>query len=334
MISVRSGPDAGAVYQLLPPRVTIGRDPASNNVVVNDPKVSRNAAVIEFSPEDISILDVSGRGKLSVNGQSGERLSIKGGDLIRIGDSELAFVVEAMQLPSVVPNQMNPNDEFAAPLALAGMPGLPTHQQPPRPHGPQMGGASDPRPSTHRQAPKKSGRGTFYAVVGILFAGLIYIGMSDQVAKKLDKGLRTTSEIEKDIADTDARNAEVVKKRAFRTEEEKTRYEEAQKHYIEGFRDYQKGNYTRAMRSFETARAIDPEHVLARRYFRQAEKQRDEAITNFLLEGRRYREKNMYSRCSAAIEKALITMPNKADLKYKQAEAMKKECDLLQDSRF
>ena len=55
-ISVRSGPDAGAVYQLLPPRVTIGRDPSSNNVVVNDPKVSRNAAIIEFSPQDISIL--------------------------------------------------------------------------------------------------------------------------------------------------------------------------------------------------------------------------------------------------------------------------------------
>lgn len=328
MISVRSGPDAGAVYQLLPPRVSIGRDPASNNVVVNDPKVSRNAAVIEFSPEDISILDVSGRAKLSVNGETGERLSIKGGDLIRIGDSELAFVVEALQLPVVVAGPQDMDGEFGAPLALAGQ-----HQRS-QSRGPQMGGASDPRPSTYRPAPKKSGRGTFYAVVGILFAGLIYIGMSDQVAKKLDKGLRTTSEIEKDIADTDARNAEVVKKRAFRTEEEKTRYEEAQKHYIEGFRDYQKGNYTRAMRSFETARAIDPEHVLARRYYRQAEKQRDEAVTNSLLEGRRYREKNMYTRCSASIDKALVMMANKEDLKYKQAEAMKKECDLLQDNRF
>lgn len=327
MIAVRSGPDAGAVYQLLPPRVSIGRDPESNNVVVNDPKVSRNAAVIEFSPEEISILDISGRAKLTVNGQSGERLSIKGGDLIRVGDSELSFIVEALQLPSIIPGPQDMNGDFGAPLALAG-------QHEPRSRGPQMGGASAPRPSTHRPAPKKSSRGTFYAVVAIVVGGLIYIGMSDQVAKKLDKGLRTTSEIEKDIADTDARNADVVKKRAFRTEEEKTRYEEAQKHYIEGFRDYQKGNYTRAMRSFETARAIDPEHVLARRYYRQAEKQRDEGITNSLLEGRRYREKNMYTRCSAAISKALVMMPNREDLKYKQAEAMKKECDLLQDSRF
>lgn len=315
-ISVRSGPDAGAVYQLLPPRVAIGRDPSSNNVVVNDPKVSRNAAIIEFSPQDISILDVSGRGNLSVNGQIGERLSIKGGDLIRLGNSELAFVVEALVIPD------------------PQMPALISPQ-----HNGGMGGAANPGLSARRSSSSKSkgkagNRGPFYLIVGLVLGGLIYIGMSDTAAKKLDKGLRTTSEIEKEISETDARVADAAKKRSFRTEEEKTRFEEAQKHYLEGFRDYQKGNYSRAMRSFETARAIDPEHALARRYYRQAEKQRDETVTQLLLEGRRYREKNMYSRCSAAIEKALVLMVNKDDLKYKQADTMKKECDLLQDRRF
>lgn len=329
MISVRSGPDAGAVYQLLPPRVSIGRDPGSNNVVVNDPKVSRNAAIIEFSPEDIQIFDVSGKAKLSVNGQVAERLSIKGGDLIRIGDSELAFVVEALQLPALV--QHRGGDEFGAPLALVGDGAGPASRQ--RQGHAQNPGAG-PRTQPTYQPPKKSGRAMFYAIFAVILGGIIYVGKSEQAAKKLDKGLRTTSEIEKEISETDARVAEVTKKRNFRTEEEKTRFEEAQKHYIEGFRDYQKGNYTRAMRSFETARAIDPEHVLSRRYYRQAEKQRDEAVTQLLLEGRRYREKNMHSRCSAAIEKALVMMASKDDLKYKQAEAMKKECDLLQDNRF
>lgn len=331
MIAVRSGPDAGAVYQLLPPRVTIGRDPSSNNVVVNDPKVSRNAAIIEFSPQDISILDVSGRGNLSVNGHVGERLSIKGGDLIRVGSSELTFVVEAMviqdpQVPALAGHQ-------GGGLALAGAPGGMAQGL----RQPGMGGAASPNAaprSSSKKGAKAGNRGPFYIIAGLVFAGLIYVGMSEPAAKKLDKGLRTTSEIEKEISETDARVADVAKKRSFRTEEEKTRYEEAQKHYLEGFRDYQKGNYSRAMRSFETARAIDPEHVLARRYYRQAEKQRDEAVTQLLLEGRRYREKNMFSRCSAAIEKALVLMVNKDDLKYKQADAMKKECDLLQDRRF
>ena len=322
MLVVRSGPDAGAAYQLLPPRVSIGRDPESNNVVVNDPKVSRNAAVIEFSPEDIRVLDISGKSKLYVNGQLNDRVSIKGGDLIRIGDSELSFVVEAMQLPAVVPPNMG------APLSLVGnSPGNSSHMS---------GGAAAPRSSTSSSRPRQSGgsRLPFYIIVGAIFAGLIYIGTSEQVAKKLDRGIRTTSEIEKEISETDARVADATKKRTFRTEEEKTRYEEAQRHYIEGFRDYQKGNFTRAMRSFETARAIDPEHVLSRRYYRQAEKQRDESVTALLLEGRRYREKDMFGRCSSAIEKALVMMPNKDDLKYKQAEATKKECDVLGDKRF
>lgn len=323
MLVVRSGPDAGAAYQLLPPRVSIGRDPESNNVVVNDPKVSRNAVVIEFAPEDIRVVDISGKSKLYVNGQLNERISIKGGDLIRIGDSELSFVVEAMQLPAVIPPNMG------APLSLVGnSPGQMSNSQ-------MSGGAANSRStSSSRQRQSGGSRVPFYVLVGAIFAGLIYIGTSEQVAKKLDRGIRTTSEIEKEISETDARVADANKKRTFRTEEEKTRYEEAQRHYIEGFRDYQKGNFTRAMRSFETARAIDPEHVLSRRYYRQAEKQRDESVTQLLLEGRRYREKNMFARCSSAIEKALVMMPNKDDLKYKQAEATKKECDVLGDKRF
>jgi pSer/pThr/pTyr-binding forkhead associated (FHA) protein len=314
MISVRAGPAAGATYQLLPPRVTIGRDPASNSVVVNDARVSRNAAIIEFQPEQITILDISGKGKLTVNGNHGERHSLKGGDIIRLGDSELVFVVEAMQLPAV----SNNNPQF-------GDGGI---------GAPQMGGSAAPRPA---EAPKSSHKkqkspATFYLVVAMIFGALIYVGTSEQGEKKLDSGLRSTSEIEKEMSDTDARVASVTKKRAFKTEEEKTRYEEAQKHYIQGFRDYQKGNYSRAIISFETAMGLDTENVLARRYYRLAQKQKDEATTNLLLEGRRYREKNMYSRCSAAIDKALVLMNNKDDLKYKEAEKIKQECDLLQEN--
>lgn len=314
MISVRAGPATGATYQLLPPRVTIGRDPTSNSVVVNDPRVSRNAAIIEFEPDQITILDISGKGKLTVNGNHGERHSLKGGDIIRVGDSELAFVVEAMQLPAV--------PQAHAPLANSG--GF---------SEPQMGGSAAPR---QQRSSKSSGKKQktptmFYLIVAALLGGLIYVGTSEQGPKKLDSGLRSTSEIEKEISDTDARVSAVAKKRAFKTEEEKTRFEEAQKHYLQGFRDYQKGNYARAIISFETAMGLDPENVLAKRYYRLAQKQKDEAVTNLLLEGRRYREKNMYARCSAAIEKALVLMNNKDDLKYKEAEKIKQECDLLQE---
>lgn len=315
MINVRSGPAAGATYQLLPPRVSIGRDSSSNNVVLNDPRVSRNAAVIEFSPEQITILDISGKAKLSVNGVPGDRHSIKGGDVLSIGESELVFIVEAMQLPTASAQSQSPALAGTAPLSPPGMGGFDAAA-----HG-----------SPRRSSTKKNNRGPFYFIVALVFGGLIYIGTSENKSKQLDAGLRTTSEIEKEISETETRVDAIIKKRQFRTEEEKTRYEEAQKHYLRGFRDYQKGNYSRAIGAFETAIGLDPENVLARRYYRLAMKQKDEAITNLLLEGRRYREKAMYSRCSAAIEKAMVLMTNKDDLKFKEAEKIRKECDLLQE---
>lgn len=324
MINVRNGPAAGATYQLLPPRVSIGRDPSSNNVVINDPRVSRNAVVIEFSPEQIVALDISGKGKLAVNGLPGDRHSIRGGDVIQIGESELVFIVEALQLPTPTAQPMT----GLAP-AMPGQGGI-SHSPIGTARGPGFDSGQDPIPKSN--APKRGGgRGPLYLIVALLLGGIILIGTSEEGAKKLDTGLRTTSEIEKEISETEARVEAIAKKRQFRTEEEKTRYEESQKHYLRGFRDYQKGNYTRAIGALETAIGLDPENVLARRYYRLAQKQKDEAITNLLLEGRRYREKAMYSRCSAAIEKALVLMTNKDDLKFKEAEKIKKECDLLQE---
>ena len=43
MLTVQNGPDTGATFQLLPPRVSIGRG-ADCNVILNDPRVSRVAA--------------------------------------------------------------------------------------------------------------------------------------------------------------------------------------------------------------------------------------------------------------------------------------------------
>lgn len=323
MINVRSGPAAGATYQLLPPRVSIGRDSASNNVVVNDPRVSRNAVVIEFTPEQIVALDISGKSKLSVNGVPGDRHSIKGGDVLQVGESELVFIVEALQLPA------NPQQGGGLAPALPGQGGFGGMSPSPG----HSGGGFDTgaQPKGRKPQPKRSNRGPLYLVVALVLGGIIVVGTSEEKAKKLDAGLRTTSEIEKEISETEARVDAIAKKRQFRTEEEKTRYEEAQKHYLRGFRDYQKGNYARAIGAFETAIGLDPENVIARRYYRLAQKQKDEAITNLLLEGRRYREKAMYTRCSAAIEKALVLMTNKDDLKFKEAEKIKKECDLLQE---
>lgn len=309
MISIRQGPDKGASYQLLPPKVSIGRSP-ENNIVLSDPKVSRAAAQIEFSPEQIVISDLSSRGSLAVNGRPTSLESIKDGDVIQIGETEFTFQVEALI------------------LAPVGTP-------PPSPQ--PIGSYTATRSNARRQAQAQNGGGgklMFYVILLALIGGGAWLMTSKPKINNPGIVLRTTDKMTEEVKASSDRVEEIIKKRTFKNDEEKTRFEEAQKQYQVGFRDYQKGQYMRAMREFETALAIDPDNQLARRYYKLAEKQRDEIVADLSLEGRRYKDKHMYSRCTAAFEKVLEQIPNKDDAKYKEAEALRKECELLQDERF
>ncbi len=319
VLTVRQGPDAGAVYQLLPPRVAIGRG-SDCDVILKDPRVSRSSAVIEFSMEQITIRDVSTRNGLYVNGENVLQASIKDGDIIHIGDTQMAFSVEAIPLPPPT------------------FPSTPRPFTPPFPGVPPAGGphaASAPPPPTPSYAPSGlSGRQKFYIGLGILVLGLVYLLTSETPKQKEEQTLRTVEQIEQEIQESEQRIEELMQKRVFKNNEEKVRFEEANRHFIEGFRDYQKAQYMRALRSFETAKTIDPKHPLAARYYKLAEKKRDELVAELTLEGRRYREKKMYARCSAQLEKVMSMIPNKQDLKYKAAEALKNECDKLAEQRF
>ncbi len=315
LLTVRDGPDAGTSFQLLPPRVSIGRG-SDCNVVLNDPRVSRMAAAIAFTMERIVISDLSGRQTLYVNGELSTEVTLKDGDLIQIGDSTLSFVVEAMPL-----NPSRPRSVSHAGGQFEGHAGYQSGSGPSPSRGPRGSGGL-------------SQRQRFYIIIGVIaiaFAGLM---LTEPKKPKKEINPRTVEDLQKEIEGSEKKQDEIRQKRVFTSDDEKTRFEEAQRHFNEGFRDYQKGQWVRAMRSFETARTIDPKHQLAARYFKLAEKERDAMIAALTLEGRRYREKSMFTRCSAQFEKVLDMIPNKEDVKYKSAEALKKECDLQLDGRF
>jgi pSer/pThr/pTyr-binding forkhead associated (FHA) protein len=314
MISIRQGPDSGSSYQLLPPKVTIGRAP-ENNIILTDPKVSRNAAVIELNVELITITDLSNRETLFVNGQQTASESIKDGDVIQIGETEFTFNVEALIL--------------APPLSLATSktqaPGSFTTTRAPGQQFQQV----------RRSPQQKGGSKMFFVIIILVLGGLgAFLFTGTPTIKNPGVSLRTQDAVDKETKASTDRAEDIIKKRTFKNDEEKTRFEEAQKQYLVGFRDYQKGQYMRAMREFETALAIDPDNQLSRRYYKLAEKQRDETVADLSLEGRRYKDKHMYSRCTAAFEKVLEQIPNKDDAKYKEADALRNECQLLDDERF
>ena len=87
----RSGPDAGQSVPLSPGVTRLGRD-HSNDVVINDPNVSRNHAQIELKGGRYTLRDAGSSGGTMFDGRNvnGEEL-LTSGATIKLGDTELMF---------------------------------------------------------------------------------------------------------------------------------------------------------------------------------------------------------------------------------------------------
>jgi hypothetical protein len=88
------GPDA-TPYPLSNATMTIGRDPASNDIVLNDDRVSRRHAQLQVQGTSVTIVDLGSRNGTFVNGQpvTGQR-ALNPGDVVSIGGLQLVYQAE------------------------------------------------------------------------------------------------------------------------------------------------------------------------------------------------------------------------------------------------
>ncbi|MDI6712278.1 MAG: FHA domain-containing protein [Anaerosomatales bacterium] len=91
MLVVRKGPDAGERFYLDRPRLTVGRNPASD-IFLNDVTVSRSHAVIEVGPEGVTIEDAGSLNGTYVGDVRVDKATLKHGDLVQIGRFQLLFL--------------------------------------------------------------------------------------------------------------------------------------------------------------------------------------------------------------------------------------------------
>src|SRR5437016_517009 len=81
------------VYQLSQPEATIGRDP-QNDLVLDDPRVSRRHAVLQQTLEGVFIRDQQSGNGTFVNHQRVTDIKLTDGDTIKLGDSTLIFTAQ------------------------------------------------------------------------------------------------------------------------------------------------------------------------------------------------------------------------------------------------
>lgn len=110
---MRTGPNPGKVFELSQDEITIGRD-IGNNVVVNDPEVSRRHTRLRSQAGGYVIEDLGSTNGTFVNGQRlmGPHM-LKSGEQVMLGD-RVAFSYEAMQFD---PNATLVSGAQAAPAA-------------------------------------------------------------------------------------------------------------------------------------------------------------------------------------------------------------------------
>lgn len=89
---VRTGSAQPVQFELGGPLISIGRA-SDNDVIVDDPQVSRHHCQLKLRHGAYSLSDLGSRNGSSVNGQPVDEIALGPGDLIRIGDTEIEFQV-------------------------------------------------------------------------------------------------------------------------------------------------------------------------------------------------------------------------------------------------
>jgi len=91
LLVVRKGPEVGERFYLDRPRLTVGRDPASD-IFLNDITVSRNHATLERAGDEVSVVDAGSLNGTYVNGVSIDRAILRTGDAVQIGRFQMVFL--------------------------------------------------------------------------------------------------------------------------------------------------------------------------------------------------------------------------------------------------
>lgn len=313
-MQILSGSDKGKKFKLHPPHTTVGRE-NSNHIVLQDPKVSRHHLTLHFFPDDVTFEDHSQKKTVRINGKTPGSLSLRSGDIIHIGDTHLKFEVVSVAHELQAPAAQHLSAAQAAQ-------NLSSSQQNYQAYPYQ---APTPRAQKSFQL---NGIHKILIVFSVLIAGVFLLSKDGDKKTKLNDEIRTDEMIQKSIEISQQLQQQLEEKRI----KQAPGRAEAQKLYLKGFRDYQKGNYLRAMASFQAAVAADSHHELAIRYYSLAQRKNDELIDSSLQMSQKYKAKAMFERCVAYSEKVMTLLTNSKHPKFEEAMQIRKECQLLQES--
>lgn len=330
--TIVGGAMAGTVRLMTETHFTIGRSPDCQFVIVNDPKCSRRHANVDCDADGCEITSLNPENMVAVNGSPMQKARLQDGDVVTIGSTQIQFNTTSL-----------PDESSARRLSVvtpepSATPQ--THYRPPQTYAPPMPatyGAPYPQQyrarsrSSRRPAPSSGSKRLYlYSGLALLFL-MIYLGGG---AKKKDTlKIRTEQQIQADIAAANKLQESAMNDNAHRFDRSVTS-REAQENFVRGFRDYRKGQFERALGSFQTCLALEPTHVLCNHYVRLAQRRFEELIQYNMVLGRQYRDQNQFRACRSAFGNAMAMIKDVSSITYREAKANYDACNAMEEGRF
>lgn len=330
-LTVLTGAEKGTVYRLMSKTATIGRGTDNDIVISSDPKSSRKHASISFTDNGVEIFDDSQKNKIYVDKKLTKRATLNNNAIIQLGDTQFQFKVLTNQ--SMVPSQSFANQKNGL-LTPALPPQNSVLSEAPQEQN-KLGhvGGIDAAPQSHRNKARKGNKLFFYSLVTIL--GVFgYLLLSDtKKASDENTRIRTELEIEKDIKEA-KRKSDALRKQNEKSGKNTQQYKQAQSNFVQGFRDYRKGQFERSIVSFRACLALFPAHSLCKRYEMLARKKFNELIQYEMNLGKQYLDQNQFQACKAAFKNVIVMVKDPNNIIYKEAMKNFELCQQNTEGRF
>lgn len=306
--TVIRGPMKGVVKLMSQAQFHIGRSTECEFVIVNDPKCSRKQAMISVSVQGCEMISQADGNPVLVNGQETQRRTLKDGDVLTFGDTEIQYNATNRPQMAVVREGHPPGPGGNVHTVYAGQP-------------------ARRRPKNRKSA---SPRLVLYVLLAIF--GL-WLFTSPNKSKKKVIDLRTEQQIAADI-EAATKLKEVADAASVKRLDSSMNARQAQENYVRGFRDYKKGQYERSLVSFQACLALNPDHVLCNRYIRLAQRRFDELIQIQMIMGRKYRDQNQFKACRANFRNVMQMVKDSNNPAFKEAKANYEACNAFVEGRY
>ncbi len=357
-LKVTSGPHLNEIYSLENKTTKIGRAEDNDIKLVNDGRISRHHVEIYLVNSQFKFKNISQKNFVTVDGKVAEEGILHPGQMLQVGETtfevfsdgpalisndlntkaggvdEKSLVtvrvpLQAPVTPVVVrPAPLKPMNSTLSPASIKPMP-MGNAAPPLRPI-PPMGASKVGRPSQGRASGGEN-KLTIYILVLAAIGFFAYLAMGPTKPKEV-KTFRTSQQVEYDLL----QSSDEKKKLQERLEVmQTTTAKRSQENLVKGFRDFQQGNYSRARDNFQFVLNLDPENVLAKRYFHLSKIKFDELLQFHILQGLRYRDKKNYRLCRSSFQSALVMIQNNQQHpKYREVKNFFDECNLALEGRF